>query len=100
MTPGGSPANDEGRVARRVVVHGRVQGVGFRASCIRRAAQAGVDGWVSNKRDGSVEVVILGPEPAVGQMVTWCAQGPPGARVERVDVTELEPDATRGFEVR
>ena len=79
-------------VRRRVVVRGRVQGVGFRASCARRAENLGVHGWVRNRSDGSVEAVFEGLAAAVEAMVAWCREGPPFAAVTGVDTTD-EPAA-------
>ena len=84
---------------RRVVVSGRGQGVFFRDSCQRVAADAGVSGWVRNRRDGAVEAVFEGDPDAVESMVTWCHQGPPHARVDQVEVTTEEPQGERGFRV-
>lgn len=78
-------------VRRRVLVHGRVQGVGFRASCRRRAADAGVGGWVRNTERGEVEAAFEGPPGAVDALVAWCRTGPSWARVEAVDVTDEPP---------
>ncbi|MBI2354373.1 MAG: acylphosphatase [Deltaproteobacteria bacterium] len=75
-----------------VMVHGRVQGVSFRHYTSRRAMALGVAGWVRNLPDGSVEGVFEGDVSAVDALVDWCRQGPPAARVERVDVRE-EPYA-------
>ncbi len=86
-------------VARRVVVHGRVQGVFFRDSCSREAQRAGVNGWVRNEPDGSVAALFEGPAPAVDRMVRWCHDGPPHARVERVDVSEASPGGAAAFDV-
>jgi acylphosphatase len=86
-------------VARRVVVHGRVQGVFFRDSCKREAHRAGVAGWVRNEPDGSVGAVFEGPAHAVEELVAWCHEGPPHARVERVEVTETRPDGSTTFDV-
>jgi acylphosphatase len=86
-------------VARRVVVHGRVQGVSFRDTCVREARRAGVSGWVHNEPDGTVAAVFQGPLSAVDQMVHWCHEGPPRARVERVDVTDAEPGGATTFDV-
>ena len=86
-------------VARRVVVHGRVQGVFFRDSCRRAARSAGVSGWVRNEPDGSVAAVFEGPATAVDQMVRWCHEGPPRARVERVQVTEADASGSTSFDV-
>jgi acylphosphatase len=87
-------------VARRVVVHGRVQGVFFRETTRRRAYRAGVAGWVRNNDDGTVEAVFEGDPDDVEVMVHFAEIGPSGAYVDRVDVDELEPQGLRGFEVR
>lgn len=88
------------RVRRRVHVAGRVQGVWFRESCRDRALDAGVSGWVRNLDDGRVEVVLEGPAAAVDEVVAWCRQGPPRARVDRVDRVDEEPVGEQGFRVR
>jgi acylphosphatase len=85
---------------RRVVVHGRVQGVAFRAHTQRRAAQVGAAGWVRNRPDGSVEAVFEGPPSAVDAMLDFCRRGPSFARVERVDVAEEPPEGLADFEIR
>jgi len=87
-------------VRRRVHVAGRVQGVWFRESCRDRALAAGVSGWVRNLDDGRVEVVLEGPAAAVDEVVAWCRQGPPRARVDRVDGAEEAPVGEQGFRVR
>jgi acylphosphatase len=87
-------------IRRHVIVHGRVQGVFFRGTVQRLARQHGVAGWVSNHWDGTVEAVFEGEEAAVERLVEFCRQGPRGAEVERVDVTEEEPEALTGFSVR
>ena len=84
--------------AVRVQVHGWVQGVMFRDSCRREADRLGVTGWVRNEPDGSVAGVFEGE--AVDGLVAWCRTGPRGARVERVDVTEVEPSGATRFEIR
>lgn len=81
-------------IARRVVVHGRVQGVGFRYATVEAARDAGVRGWVRNRRDGTVEAWLQGPEDAVARTIAWARRGPPAARVDRVDVDEVAADAT------
>jgi acylphosphatase len=86
-------------VARHVVVHGRVQGVFFRDSCSREAHRAGVTGWVRNEPDGSVAALFEGPEPAVQKLVRWCHEGPPHARVEKVDVSDAAPSGATAFDV-
>ena len=85
---------------KRVVVHGRVQGVFFRDSTRRRAEAAGVAGWVANRPDGTVEAVFEGDADAVEALVRWLHDGPRGADVERVEVEEGEPEGLTGFDVR
>lgn len=87
-------------VARRVRVHGRVQGVFFRDSARREAERNGVAGWVTNRDDGTVEALFEGEAEAVESVVAWCGHGPPQADVERVDVEDAEPSGLGGFEVR
>lgn len=70
-----------------LIVTGRVQGVFFRVETQRAANQFGVHGWVRNKRDGTVEAIVEGPELDVIALINWCRKGPPRAHVERVDVT-------------
>jgi acylphosphatase len=85
----------------RVVVRGRVQGVGFRANCQREAQSAGLRGWVRNAWDGSVEALFEGDAEAVDRLVRWCGVGPRMAEVETVDVSESGEAAPSGlFRVR
>ena len=85
-------------IARRLRVHGRVQGVGFRDAMVDAAVLAGADGWVRNCRDGSVEAWVQGDDAAVARAVDWARRGPRLARVERIDVVEVAFDAAiRGF---
>jgi acylphosphatase len=87
-------------IRRRVVVHGRVQGVFFRDSTRQQAEKAGVAGWVSNREDGTVEAVFEGDEDAVARILDWVREGPGHADVERVEVTEEEPEGLSGFQIR
>jgi acylphosphatase len=87
-------------VRRHVVVHGVVQGVGFRMFVARRAQARGVAGWVRNCADGSVEAVFEGDPPDVDALVAACADGPRGAGVSHVDVSDGEPERLRRFEIR
>lgn len=82
-------------------VHGRVQGVAFRANTQREASRLDLTGWVKNHWDGSVRVVAEGPDSALNRLAAWLERGPRAARVERVD--KEWSDATgefRGFSIR
>jgi acylphosphatase len=87
-------------IRRRLIVHGRVQGVGFRWAIARAAESRGVSGWAANRADGTVEAVLEGDPDAVESVLRLSREGPRGARVERVDVAEEEPEALRGFVTR
>jgi acylphosphatase len=80
------------RVVRHVIVRGRVQGVGFRMFVEDTAAMHGVEGWVRNRRDGSVEAVFAGAPEAVRAVIGACRRGPGGAWVEALDEGEGSPD--------
>ncbi|MCK6445460.1 MAG: acylphosphatase [Planctomycetes bacterium] len=86
--------------ARRVVVRGVVQGVGFRFHTLDRARLLGLVGWVRNCNDGTVETWIQGPSERVDEMLAWLRRGPRAARVERVDVDEVGPVELSTFEIR
>lgn len=82
-------------------VHGRVQGVYYRATARAEGARLGLKGWVKNMADGSVALHVQGDPAAVDAMLDWCSVGPPAARVLRVEVSDAPPDERlRGFEVR
>jgi acylphosphatase len=87
-------------IRRRVIVHGFVQGVFFRDTVRRRAFAAGVSGWIRNNRDGSVEAVFEGEPLKVEGLVSFCREGPRGARVDDVVVTVEDPEPLHGFEVQ
>jgi acylphosphatase len=82
-----------------VVVHGWVQGVGFRYSVAQAARSRGVAGWVRNRRDATVEAVFEGDPEEVESLVRLCREGPRGAEVDRTEVTEEEPEGLVGFEI-
>lgn len=85
----------------RVLVCGRVQGVFFRAATSEQARALGVCGWVRNRSDGQVEIVAEGRASNVEAFLMWCQQGPPRARVDRVEVVDEIPcEEFVGFEVR
>jgi len=86
-------------VRRRVVVHGRVQGVGFRYALARAAQTRGVAGWARNRADGSLEAVFEGDADSVESLIRFCHEGPRGAEVDRVEVFEDEPEGLSRFDV-
>ena len=86
-------------IRRRVVVHGRVQGVFFRDTARRMAQARAVTGWARNRPDGTLEAVFEGEPEAVEAMVRFARQGPRGAAVERVEVNGEEPEGLSGFGV-
>jgi acylphosphatase len=75
----------------QVMIRGQVQGVGFRAWAEVAAVELGVEGWIRNCRDGSVEAVLAGSEEVVLTMIELCRDGPPGARVAAIDQREAGP---------
>jgi acylphosphatase len=87
-------------VRRRAIVHGYVQGVFFRDSVRRLAERHGVSGWVRNNWDGSVEAVLEGDRDGVDSVVGFMREGPRGARVDRVEVADEQPEGLSGFDVR
>ena len=92
---------DRMRVARRYVISGRVQGVGFRFFTEESAAREGIHGWVRNAPDGSVEIEAEGETEALERFEHRIRHGPRGARVDRVDVTEgVVSQRTSGFSIR
>ena len=86
--------------ARRVKVHGRVQGVFFRDSTRRAAESRGVAGWARNCADGTAEAVFEGPAEAVEAMVEFVRRGPGHAEVARVEESREPPEGLTGFGVR
>ncbi len=90
----------EPAVRRHVWVSGRVQGVGYRASCAHRAKRAGVAGWALNLADGRVEAVFEGEPRSVEDLLAWCRTGPRHARVTGVVVREEPAVGETGFSVR
>jgi acylphosphatase len=87
-------------IARHIIVRGRVQGVFFRAWTVETARALDLTGWVRNRRDGSVEIVARGPEPAIIELIRCCHEGPMRARVDEVSVDEVGVVDAEGFEQR
>ncbi len=84
--------NDAARIIRHVSIRGRVQGVGFRAFVEREAAVRKIEGWVRNRKDGTVEAVFAGPAPTVEAMIAACRIGPPSGHVDGLDQREGTED--------
>ena len=86
--------------SKKLRIHGLVQGVFYRGWSAETARALGVRGWVRNRRDGSVEMLLVGDETAVNRMIERCREGPPVARVDRIDVEPTTEEAPAGFETR
>lgn len=84
-----------GHVIRHVSIRGRVQGVGYRAFVEREALAAGVEGWVRNCHDGSVEAVFSGPPEIIDRLIAVCRRGPYAARVDALDDREADAGELR-----
>lgn len=84
-------------LALRLRVSGRVQGVWFRGWSVEQATSLGLDGWVRNRRDGSVELVVRGRPAAVREMAALCWRGPPAARVDQVEEQPSHDAVGPGF---
>lgn len=96
MSPNRSQAEE---ITLSLSIRGRVQGVGFRWSMCEAALALGLSGWVRNRRDGSVEALVHGPQDAVSAIVEWARKGPAGALVQAVDMQPGNPSVElAGFE--
>ncbi len=84
-------------VSARVRIHGKVQGVWFRGWTVAQASGLGINGWVRNRFDGTVEAVFSGPEATVREMVARCRRGPDAARVDRVEEAAESGPVAAGF---
>ncbi|MFL5860049.1 MAG: acylphosphatase [Solirubrobacteraceae bacterium] len=87
-------------IRRRLIVHGKVQGVFFRDSTREAAENEGVAGWATNRSDGAVEVVLEGSAEAVDAVTGYVRRGPSSARVERVEAHDEAPEGLTGFQIR
>jgi acylphosphatase len=84
----------------RLIVRGKVQGVGYRAACSHTAKQMGLSGWVRNSPDGSVEIQVEGPVHQLTELQLWAERGPRGASVSQVITSQLTPSREDWFEIR
>lgn len=91
---------DPEKIVRLLRIHGRVQGVWYRASAQGEASRLGLAGWVRNRSDGSVEALVMGPAVEVEAFIAWAHQGPPKAQVLRVEVSDTAVEAVSGFTQR
>jgi acylphosphatase len=88
-------------VTQRILVSGRVQGVGYRDWVVRTAQRTGLTGWVRNVRDGRVEILVSGDDETVAKLIEGCHEGTPLARVEHVEAFSAESEKqTKGFTKR
>ncbi len=87
----------EARPQIQVLITGRVQGVWYRGWTVKQATRLGLDGWVRNREDGSVEAVFAGPDDQLGAMIDLCRQGPPAARVDGIEEASFEGVVDPGF---
>ena len=87
------------RIAVKLRVTGRVQGVGYRENMVRVAAELGVKGWVMNEYDGSVKAFLQGEDQRVMQAVEWAMRGPPSARVDSAKADRVAPRSVHGFRI-
>jgi acylphosphatase len=84
-------------IAKHLIISGNVQGVGYRAWVIRTARGMGLDGWVRNRSDGTVEVLVAGDTASVEELLRQCRRGPRGATVTRIDEALADPPEEVGF---
>jgi acylphosphatase len=85
-------------LVKRLVIKGRVQGVGFRYALCDEARALGLRGWVRNRRGGDVEAMVAGPADHIDAIIAWANKGPPAATVDAVSVEPAEGDFAR-FEI-
>jgi len=90
-----SPDKNETPETLQVQVQGRIQGVGYRDACIRYAWAQGITGWIRNRVDGSVELMLQGSKGQLADMCRWLRHGIPAARVDKLEVSEVPPPSPR-----
>jgi acylphosphatase len=88
---------DDDLTSLRFRIEGQVQAVGYRNFLIAEATRLGLDGWVRNRSDGTVEALASGPTKAIEAFFTVCARGPDGSRVSNVEMHRADPPAEKGF---
>ena len=91
---------DDDMTTLRLRIEGSVQGVGYRFFAVDEARKLGLEGWIRNRSDGSVEALVSGRTKQIESFVAICMRGPPGARVTNVDMHAADPPAEHGFRTR
>ncbi len=84
-------------IAKNLLIHGHVQGVSFRAFVKRHADRLGLDGFVRNRKQGTVETLVKGSLKEVEALIALCHQGPPASRVDKVEVSDAQGIVDKGF---
>ncbi|MFZ2007669.1 MAG: acylphosphatase [Stellaceae bacterium] len=84
----------------RLVISGKVQGVGYRMWAERAATALGIRGWVRNRADGSVELLATGDDDAIASLIEACRRGPRAAAVENIVIAAAEDEGSQGFSAR
>ncbi|HEY5225803.1 MAG TPA: acylphosphatase [Methylovirgula sp.] len=97
---GASQKAAHGETIVRIVVRGRVQGVGYRAFIQSQAQARGITGWVRNRRNGDVEAILAGPAEAINALCEVCREGPPHAIVETLEITPADRSAVTDLEAQ
>lgn len=87
-------------IAKHLFIHGKVQGVWYRDWTVQTATDLGLTGWVRNRSDGTVEILVMGPEDQVNRLIEACHDGPPHADVIDIDIKEGAPEPLDRFEKR
>ena len=93
-------AEDNDLTSLRMVIEGFVQAVGYRHFAIEEARKLGVNGWIRNRSNGTVEALVSGTTQAVEAFVGACMRGPPGSTIKNIDLHKAEPPTERGFHQR
>ena len=93
----GKHDDTESIITRRLLIHGKVQGVSYRASAQAKARELALHGWVRNLRSGDVEAVVSGPEDVVESFIDWARQGPPAAQVALIEISAADTPAPGPF---
>jgi acylphosphatase len=93
-------AEDNDLTSLRMVIEGFVQAVGYRHFAIEEARKLGVNGWIRNRSNGTVEALVSGTTQAVEAFVGACMRGPPGSTIKNIDLHKAEPPTERGFHLR